>query len=232
VFDYAVEAVLLDAGGVLLLPDPAAMRRALAPLGVVPDDETCARAHYAGSRAIDRLGRVDWLAADRIVAAVLGVSEDRLDDAGEPIHTVYNSVAWVPVPGAPQALLALQAAGMPLAVVSNASGTMEEQLLTHRICGVDANGAGEMAEVAIVVDSHVVGVEKPDPEIFQIALDALGADASRSVYVGDTVFFDVVGARAAGLSPVHVDPYRFCPLDDHPHIASISDLVEHVVHRA
>jgi FMN phosphatase YigB (HAD superfamily) len=52
------------------------------------------------------------------------------------------------------------------------------------------------------------------------------------VYVGDTVFFDVAGARAAGLAPVHVDPYHFCPLDDHPHIASIGDLVEHVVQSA
>jgi putative hydrolase of the HAD superfamily len=95
-------------------------------------------------------------------------------------------------------------------------------LLTHRICGVGSDD-GEVAEVAIVVDSHVVGIEKPDPRIFTIALDALGIDATDAVYVGDTVFFDVEGARAAGLLPVHVDPYRFCPLDDHEHTASLPD---------
>src|SRR4051794_39706451 len=48
-FDHPVEAVLLDAGGVLLLPDPTAMRRAVARFGVAPDDDLCARAHYAAN---------------------------------------------------------------------------------------------------------------------------------------------------------------------------------------
>jgi putative hydrolase of the HAD superfamily len=230
-FDHAVDAVLLDAGGVLLLPDPDAMRRALAPYGVAPDDEQCRRAHYLSTHEIDRLGFVDWREADRSIAELFGVDPAHFDEAFRAIESVYEGERWCPVAGAARALVALQQSGMPLAVVSNAGGTMEQQLLGHRICGVGADD-GAVAEVAIVVDSHVVGIEKPDPAIFGFALEALGVDAARAVYVGDTVFFDVVGARAAGLTPVHVDPYALCELDDHVHVASLPEFVDRLLGRA
>jgi putative hydrolase of the HAD superfamily len=227
---HPVEAVLLDAGGVLLLPDPVAMRRALAPLGAAPDDELVARAHYASTHAIDGIRVVDWRRVDAVIATMFGIPEAQHDDAFRAIESVYNSEGWVPIAGVTGALLRLQSSGMPLAVVSNAGGTMEQQLLTHRICAVgpgdaEAPEVAAVAEVAIVVDSHVVGVEKPDPAIFEIALGALGRDATNAVYLGDTVYFDVEGARAAGLSPVHVDPYGFCAANDHPHVASLEDFV-------
>ena len=219
--DGLLAAVLLDAGGVLLLPDPAAVREVFAPLDARPDDETCRRAHYASMREVDRIGRADWAAVDRVYARVAGVPEDRLDDALPLIEEVYLRRPWVPVPGAMEALMALEAAGLALAVVSNAEGTMERQLAEHRICSVDGRDA---ARVEVVVDSHVVGVEKPDPRIFAIALDALAVGADRCVHVGDTVHFDVDGARAAGVGPVHVDPYGLCPEDDHPHVGSLTEL--------
>jgi putative hydrolase of the HAD superfamily len=227
VFDEPVRAVLLDAGGVLLVPDADALRRALAPLGATPSDESCLRAHYLGTHEIDQAAALDWRIADRAIARALGVPDERIEDAIDAIESVYLGDAWRPAPGATHALLALQLVGMPLAVVSNASGTMEHQLLTHRICAVD--GGGEVAEVAIVVDSHVVGNEKPDPRIFDIALDALRIEPAGAIYVGDTVRFDVVGARAAGLTPVHVDPYDFCSDDDHAHARSLAELVDPIV---
>jgi putative hydrolase of the HAD superfamily len=203
-------------------------RRLLGPFGARPDDETCNRAHYSGMREVDRLGEADWRAVDDVVARALGVPAAEIDAACDAISKVYLDSTWVPVPGAAEALIALQADGYPLAVVSNASGTMEQQLLQHEICSVD----GEThANVAIVVDSDVVGVEKPDPRIFSIALDALGGtDPARCIYVGDTVHFDVNGARAAGLWPIHVDPYRFCAAADHDHIASITELPDSLAH--
>ena len=220
---HAIDAVLLDSGGVLLLPSPDSMRRLLGELGARPDDDLCARAHYAGTREVDRIGEADWPAADMALARVAGVPEERLAEAIPLLDQVYVKEPWVPVPGAAEALLDLEAAGYALAVVSNAFGTMEEHLAEHRICRV---GGGQAAHVAIVVDSHVVGVEKPDPRIFEIALEELGADPARCIYVGDTVLFDIVGARAAGIPPVHVDPYGFCPFDDHPHIGSVAELAD------
>lgn len=221
-----MDAVLLDAGGVLLLPDPAALRRALAPFGRIPDDETCRRAHYACMREVDRIGGPDWPAVDRVLAREAGVEEDRLEGVVSVVEEVYLRLPWVPVPDAAETLLALQAAGYPLAVVSNASGTMEQQLSDHRICTSDGDHA---AQVAVVVDSEVVGVEKPDPAIFAVALDALGLRPHGCVYVGDTVYFDVNGARAAGLRPIHLDPYRWCPEVDHDHVGSLTELAQTLV---
>jgi len=221
--ERSFDAVLLDAGGVLLLPDPEAVRQAFASLGATPDDETCRRAHYASMREVDRLGRADWAAVDRVFARIAGVPEERIDDAVAVTEDIYLRRPWVPLPRVAESLRELQDAGFAMAVVSNAEGTMERQLAEHRICAV---GGGEAADVAVVVDSHVVGVEKPDPRIFQIALDALGISGARCVHVGDSVHFDVEGARAAGLDCVHVDPYGYCPDDDHGHIGSLPDLVQ------
>lgn len=214
--------MVLDAGGVLLLPSPEGLRDAVGPFGAAPDDETCRAAHYASTRAVDRLGEADWRQVDRMVAAELGVAEKDLDRAGDAVGAAYVDGPWVPVAGAAEALLDLQSAGFALAIVSNAGGTMEQILAGHRICSTTG---GDDADVAVVVDSAVVGVEKPDPAIFVFALDALETPAGRCLYVGDTVLFDVDGARAAGLHPVHVDPYGACPLPDHPHIVSLQELV-------
>jgi putative hydrolase of the HAD superfamily len=46
------------------------------------------------------------------------------------------------------------------------------------------------------------------------------------VHVGDSVHFDVGGARAAGVRPVHLDPFEMCGLQDHEHVRSLADLAE------
>jgi putative hydrolase of the HAD superfamily len=74
-----------------------------------------------------------------------------------------------------------------------------------------------------------VGVSKPDPRIFGLALDALGireADRGAVVHVGDSLRYDVTGALAAGIRPLHLDPYGFCPLPDgHEHLRRLDDIV-------
>ena len=216
-----VDTVLLDAGGVLLLPDPDALREALAPEGLVIDDEAARLAHYECMAELDRIDRLDWPAIDAFLLRHLGVAEQRVEPLVARIEELYLSRPWVPIKGAAEALIALQDAGFRLAVVSNATGTIEAQLLAGEICSVEGHRG---ARVEVVIDSHVVGVEKPDPRIFEIALDAIGGSRERCVYVGDTNFFDVRGARAAGIRVLHVDPYGLCRRDDHPHLPRLADL--------
>ena len=84
-------------------------------------------------------------------------------------------------------------------------------------------------EVGVVVDSAVVGIAKPDPGIFAIALDALAVPAGRRatvIHVGDALRYDVAGALAAGIIPVHLDPFGDCQAPEgHHHIRHLADLI-------
>jgi putative hydrolase of the HAD superfamily len=122
-------------------------------------------------------------------------------------------------------------------VVSNSDGTVAGDLRRESICyapgpsqpGQEAAGV----PMGVIVDSAVVGVAKPDPRIFGFALDALGVPAGGAVlHVGDSLRYDVAGALAAGLQPVHMDPYALCPQPDgHPHVRSLGTLAELVSSR-
>ena len=63
-------------------------------------------------------------------------------------------------------------------------------------------GAGLSTFLEFVVDSAEVGVEKPDPRIFHAATGHLDLAPSACAYVGDIYEIDILGARAAGLTPI------------------------------
>jgi len=216
-----IEAVLFDAGGVLLLPDIAAGREALGPFGCQFGPEEWERAFYIGSTFVDRFEEVHWPSVRREIAAALGVDDAQLDDAVPIVERLILEVPWMAVIGGAEVLRALSASGYLLGVVSNAMGTVESELASVGVCSVEE---GSMPRVGIVVDSHHLGIEKPDPRIFEFALESLGVDASKAVYVGDTVRFDVAGARAAGLYPIHMDPFGFCGTNDHDHINRLAEI--------
>jgi HAD superfamily hydrolase (TIGR01509 family) len=93
------------------------------------------------------------------------------------------------------ALSALRSAGLGLTVVSNANGTLCAHL--QRL-GLDR-------WFHCVLDSCDVGVEKPDPRFFEMALERSGARRETTIHVGDLYHVDIVGARAAGLRGVLLD---------------------------
>ncbi len=86
-------------------------------------------------------------------------------------------------------------------------------------------GKGAGVSIAAVVDSFVVGVAKPEPQIFVHALDGLEVGPDKAIHVGDSVRYDVEGARAAGVHPLHFDPYGSCPAGDHDHVAQLGDVL-------
>jgi putative hydrolase of the HAD superfamily len=203
------QAVLFDAGGVLVLPDPVKVIDALRHLGVSPDHADHVRGHYVGMRAVyEHSVEIDhWPAFNQAYGREVGIAEELLSEADAIVNerAINDPWLWSHVnPGAPELLAALRGRGVPVGVVSNAGGFIEEVLAGLEVCQV---GPGRGVEVEVVVDSTVVGVEKPDPAIFRFALDVIDVPPERVLYVGDTVRNDVLGARAAGLHPLHLDPY-------------------------
>jgi putative hydrolase of the HAD superfamily len=224
-----MDAVILDVGGVLLVPHADSVGPALAPFGVQLDPASAERAHYFGVRALEaaddeRQARRDYLIG---YAQAAGLPPELAEEALPRLRAVWSGPTidlWRQrVRGSVEGLVALAAAGLKLGIVSNADGTIEEQLRRGQICQV---GEGLGVPVLAIIDSGVVGVEKPAADIFRHALEPLGVAPQNAVYVGDTVRYDIRGARNAGLNPIHFDPYDLCAdLQDHPHIHTLSDLL-------
>jgi len=78
-----------------------------------------------------------------------------------------------------------------------------------------------------MLDSFVVGLRKPDPAIFRLALERLGLDPREAVYVGDSYGHDALPALALGLGAVLVDPLDLHPESICPRVRSLGGLVEH-----
>jgi len=217
-----VDAVLLDAGGVLLDLDYSYLRRLIesSEFNVTEDElsrlEAVARTEI--HRHVQSGGRVSevWRDYFHTILGRVGVPVDRQPAVIDSLWEAHQRFGlWtVPIDGAPETVVRLKQAGYRIGVVSNAEGRVAQ----------DLDGAGYEGLFETVVDSHVVGVEKPDPGIFEIALDRMGIERGRTVYLGDVPAVDVKGARAAGIAPILLDRHDLYPDADAPRLRSIRDL--------
>lgn len=228
-----IAAVVFDMGGVFFLPDHKRVAEGLRRVGLDPPTEvaTYHRAHYTGMKAYDTSENAPetWDAYLAGYLTGLGIDDGVMAGATAAAREVWSVPAnehwtWHQADAA-VGLAALAGMGFGLAVVSNCDGTAARCLAQFDVCQI---GGGPGVAVAAIVDSGEVGLEKPDPRIFEPAIDALDVEPEACVYLGDAVRNDVQGSRAAGMWPVHLDPYDLHPDADHDRIASVAELVEHL----
>lgn len=208
------DAILFDVGGVLVVPDPVAIAAALSPHGGSRSVHDAIMGHFYGTAALEALA--DELGLDSVESVDRSVYHDAVAGASGVVHTgnaarsliaIWSPQLWsFPLFESVAAMSLLARRGVPMGIVSNADGQVEAMLRNRGVCQV---GPGSGVPVRVVIDSHVVGVSKPNPAIFHAALPAFpGIDVSRIAYVGDTYHNDVLGAAAAGLTPLLYDPFR------------------------
>lgn len=220
------DAVSLDVGGVLVVPDHGVLAGALAETGIDHDRPRFGVGHYLAMAAMDRATSdpedfTDYLWG--FVAEVVVAEEDR-GRAHDALLEVLQTPVWCqPVAGSRAGLRALAEAEVRLAVTSNSDGSVADLLRRHEWVQV---GDGPGAPVEVVTDSGIVGVGKPDPRVFQATIDALGLPPERILHVGDSVHYDVEGAAAVGLQTVHMDPFGLCRSTSHPHIQRLGELLD------
>lgn len=220
------DGLTLDVGGVFVVPHHDRLGAALRAAGLEVDRDRFWDGHYLAMHAVD----VDQAPAETFDTYVpafchhVGLRGADFDLAVAALDPLFGpSGLWAePIPGSASGLRRLHDAGVPLAVVSNADGTVHEILERAGVCQV---GEGPLVPVLEITDSGSVGIAKPDPAIFAPALEALGTRPARTLHVGDSVHYDVRGARAAGMAAVHFDPRGLCRSDEHPHIAALTDLL-------
>jgi putative hydrolase of the HAD superfamily len=216
-----VETVLLDAGGVLLDLDYHYLARLLEARGRDVDIDALSRAESLArtemQSRVKKGERVSELWRDyfHIILAKVGTPLESHEPIIETLWEAHERIGlWTaPIPGAVETVKVLKEKGFRLAVVSNAEGQVERDLT---LAGFD--GLFET-----VVDSHIVGVEKPDPAIFGIALERLDTRAEGAVYLGDVPAIDIAGARAAGIAAVLLDRHDLYPDIDAPRLQSIEE---------
>lgn len=223
-----LDTVFLDAGGVLLFPNWTRIQAALAAQGVHVTADAIARAEPRARKQLDDQRTIGtttdasrgWLFFDLILEHA-GVDRSPATAAAlMELHAYHQANnLWELVPdGVRPALAALRDRGLTLVVVSNANGTLRAHM--DRI--------GLAPHVDIVIDSQDEGVEKPDPRLFQIALERAGALPESTIHVGDLYQVDVVGARAAGLRGILLDETGLHADADCDRVASLAELVERV----
>ncbi len=219
-----IDTLFLDAGGVLVFPNWQRISTALAGHGVTVASAALAAAEPRAKLRLDTgdKARVSdrergWLYFDLILTEAGVELSDRTDAALADLnayHTVNNLWEYVPA-DVPPALDGLRRLGLRLVVVSNANGKLRE--LMERV--------GLARRFDVMLDSAIEGVEKPDPRLFRIALDRAGARPETTAHVGDLYHIEVVGARAAGLRAVLLDPTGLYEDKDCPRVPSLAALL-------
>ena len=228
----SIRAIFLDAGNTLLFPQLEALIQDLAQAGIPARMEQFHQAEREGKRKLDealwpqiRAGNVPrssnglyWKyylsalmeqidAPESIRPSIIEIVVNRFRD----IHT-WSKVLPETVP----VLSRLRSAGYLLAVISNSDGSVEGEL----------QRAGLRNYLEFVIDSAIVGVEKPHPEIFAIALERARLKPQEAIYVGDTCATDIGGAELAGLRGILLDHVGAYPDATCVRITSFSRLTE------
>lgn len=226
-------AVFLDAGETLLSPHPSFEEVFCAVLGevgheVIPGEVSKALGELTSNFTdyLDLTGMSTWstsaeasrrfwgmLYAQLLEGLGVSDSDQKLADAVYSKFTSYDSYRLFD--DSRPALDALRGAGLAVGLISNFEGWLEGMLTQM--------GVADSFDPMII--SGKEGVEKPDPAIFNLALERGGHGAEETAYVGDHPRVDVEASKAAGMTGILIDRKGRHPDFDGHRIESLSDLL-------
>ncbi|MCK5290618.1 MAG: HAD-IA family hydrolase [Thermoplasmata archaeon] len=138
-----------------------------------------------------------WNQCNKQMLEYLGVEGDT-ESIARRITNVFPTSAtiqWRSYSDVSQSLAELKGMGLVLGVISNFDPFLKDILARLDLA----------QHFNLIITSSEVGILKPDPGIFRLALGRVGLNAEDSIYVGDAYYPDIVGATSAGLTPVLID---------------------------
>ena len=149
------------------------------------------------------------------------------DDVASEIVTLRHDstrTMLVPRPGAVETLEELRRRGLRVGLIS--------------VCSEDVPEVWPETPFAELFDSTIfscsVGLRKPDPAIYRLALDELGVEANEAVFVGDGANDELAGAERVGMRAVLITRPGEEPTWDEvrdwrgPRIASVPEILEYL----
>jgi putative hydrolase of the HAD superfamily len=206
------DAVFFDLGQTLVRPEPsfpALFSQVCARHGVgltesvltdllsLIDAEIAAeQARGSGfSHSVDHSRRFWTALYQRVLATRFGSYPEHLP---QEIYNCFSDLRnYQLYPDVLPALTALREAGIQLAIISNWEAWAEEM--------VEVLALRPFFDVTLI--SGIAGIEKPDPRLFQMAIEGTGVTAARALHVGDNPAHDCEAAHAVGISPILLDRY-------------------------
>jgi putative hydrolase of the HAD superfamily len=219
-----VRAVLLDVLGTLVeleSPGPALREEIERLTDIDVGDERAAEAfaaeigyyltHHIEGRDMDAVDALRDRCAEEIRRTL---ALDELDHATAR-EAMLAALRFRAFPDALPLLELLKGRGVRLIAASNWDASLPE--------GLDRTGLAPYLDGA--VSSAVVGAAKPDPAVFEAALELAGCEPAEAFHVGDSPQGDVDGARAAGIRVALLDRHGVLP-DPPPDVPKISSLDE------
>lgn len=188
----------------------------------LPHDEPAFRRVWA--EALDRhfprylSGELTFIGQRRARMRDVFVTPDLSDDDADAAVAEFLATferSWRLFPDVVPTLDALR--GTPLAIVTNGHEAQQVRKLERM---------GIRDRFAVVVASDTAGAAKPERRMFEVACAALGVPPSACAFVGNDFACDVVGPRAAGLTPIWLRRDGGRVADVHC-IASLAELIDH-----
>ena len=222
-------ACIFDAGGTLVHPDWARLSRiAKEVVGRHFEDSEMASGfgkmlkavgiemHREGFVLPEEMKRPHW--TFRRVFRDLGVGEASCTKVVELLEESHiGKHIWCGINSeVPGVLDELKRQGLLIAVISNTEdGRLVDSL----------EAAGISDRFDLLIDSHLVGLRKPDAPIFQLALERMKLQPHEAVFVGDSYVHDALAAQAIGMRGILLDPLDLHPESVCPRIKSLGELI-------
>ena len=216
-----ITTVLFDVGNTLTYVDLDAVLRPLTKRGVPASEAQYRTASIQARRTMDRLcasgqqANPDAQYWKLFLGGLLESLEVHDPEIAAEMAFEWRSARnWTRLAQGTTEVLDRLAKRYELGVISNSDGTMARLL--------KAVGLGRYFRS--ITDSGAVGHQKPSPEIFRMALEAMGVQPEESVYVGDIYSVDYLGATGAGMQAVLIDELGTYDGLDVPRISKLAEL--------
>jgi putative hydrolase of the HAD superfamily len=207
----SIRTVFFDVGHTLLtpaMPESKVLIEAAASLGAHVDPTLVEQTIPLMYQRYEEIYQADdsfWADEDRAVGIWLTVYEYFCELVGIPqlgpqiakigYERFLNPDSWALFDDVLPTLFALKSRDITLGLISNWDSSLEQVI----------NGMGIGFYFDTIISSAAVGLHKPQPEIFRLALSKTDAFASEAMHVGDHLQADVSGASSVGITPILID---------------------------
>lgn len=159
--------------------------------------------------------------AEYVVKALKGAEVEISRDLAFKILSKMQQMKWEfkSFEDVADTLKLLKDIGLTLGLISNVGQDMQK---TFKELGLQQY-------LDYYVTSLEVGYDKPQPEIFQAALQKAKVNPEEVIYVGDQYELDIVGARGVGIKAILIDRKGwFADITTCPRIQNLTEIIKHI----